>query len=417
MSVKSDQKSPSIDPQVLNQLLAGKKTAAEIEDLLKDLRKAFIEHALQGELTDLLGYPKHQAEGRNSGNSRNGYSRKRVKTDESEIEVEIPRDRNGQFEPQLIGKRQTRWDGFDETILALYARGMSTRDIQGFLKEKYDVPVTPEFVSNVCESVSVGVQEWRTRPLHGIWPILYVDALFLKVRDEGRVISKALYVAVGVNLEGRKELLGLWLGESEGAKFYAQILTELQARGVERILIFCCDGLKGLPEAVETYYPQTVVQTCVVHLIRRSLSFVNFKDRKSVVSDLKPIYQAATETEALQALEQFQLKWDKRYPMIAKSWRANWSRVRPMFELPAEIRRAVYTTNVIESLNFSLRKVIKNRAAFPNDDAVYRLIFLGLKPISQKWTMPIRNWKAALQQLALLSDDQLILDALMATNS
>jgi hypothetical protein len=202
MSVKSDQKTPSIDPQVLKQLLAGKKTAGEIEDLLKDLRKAFIEHALQGELTDLLGYPKHQAEGRNSGNSRNGYSRKRVKTDESEIEVEVPRDRNGQFEPQLIAKRQTRWDGFDETILALYARGMSTRDIQSFLKEKYDVPVTPEFVSNVCESVSVGVQEWRTRLLAGIWPILYVDALFLKVRDEGRVISKALYVAVGVNLEG-----------------------------------------------------------------------------------------------------------------------------------------------------------------------------------------------------------------------
>lgn len=322
MSVKSTQQTPSIDPQLLNQLLAGKKTAGEIEDLLKGLRKAFIEHALQGELTDLLGYPKHQVAGRNSGNSRNGHSRKRVKTDESEIEVDIPRDRQGQFEPQLIAKHQTRWDGFDETILALYARGMSTRDIQSFLKEKYDVPVSPEFVSSVCESVSAGVQEWRTRPLDKIWPILYLDALFLKVRDEGKVVTKALYLAVGVNLEGRKELLGLWLGESEGAKFYAQILTELQSRGVERILILCCDGLKGLPEAVEAYFPQAVVQTCVVHLIRRSLSFVNFKDRKAVAADLRPIYQAATEAEALQALEQFQLKWEKRYPMIAKSWRA-----------------------------------------------------------------------------------------------
>jgi len=416
MSVKSAQQTPSIDPQLLNQLLAGKKTAGDIEDLLKDLRKAFIEHALQGELTDLLGYPKHQVAGRNSGNSRNGHSRKRVKTDESEIEIDIPRDRQGQFEPQLIAKHQTRWEGFDETILALYARGMSTRDIQSFLKEKYDVPVSPEFVSSVCESVSAGVQEWRTRPLDKIWPILYLDALFLKVRDEGKVVTKALYLAVGVNLAGRKELLGLWLGESEGAKFYAQILTELQSRGVERILILCCDGLKGLPEAVETYFPQAVVQTCVVHLIRRSLSFVNYKDRKGVASDLKPVYQAATETEALQALEQFQLKWEKRYPMIAKSWRANWSRVRPMFELPPEIRRAVYTTNVIESLNFSLRKIIKNRAAFPNDEAVFRLIFLGLQPVSRKWTMPIKNWKPALQQLALLFEDQITLDALMATN-
>jgi putative transposase len=416
MSVEPKPKAPSIDPQLLNQLLAGKKTAGDIEDLLKDLRKTFIEHALQGELTDLLGYPKHQAEGRQGGNSRNGHSRKRVKTDQSEIEVAIPRDRQGQFEPKLIAKHQTRWDGFDETILALYARGMSTRDIQSFLKEKYDVPVSPEFVSSVCESVSAGVQEWRARPLERIWPILYLDALFLKVRDEGKVVTKALYLAVGVNLAGRKELLGLWLGESEGAKFYAQIFTELQARGLERVLILCCDGLKGLPEAVETYFPQTVVQTCVVHLIRRSLSFVNFKDRKTVVTDLKPIYQAATESEALQALEQFQIKWEKRYPMIAKSWRTNWSRVRPMFELPPEIRRAVYTTNVIESLNFSLRKIIKNRAAFPNDEAVFRLIYLGLGPVAEKWTMPIKNWKPALQQLALLFEEQLPLDGLLAIN-
>lgn len=410
-------KTSAFDPQLLTQLLADRKTPGQIEDLLKDLRKAFIEHALEGELTDLLGYPKHHPDGRKSGNSRNGFSRKTVKTDESEVEVHIPRDRNAEFDPKLIAKHQKRWDGFDETILALYARGMSTRDIQSFLQEKYDLPVSPEFISSVCESVSEGVQQWRTRPLASLWPILYLDALFLKVRDQGKVVSKALYVAVGVNLEGHKELLGLWLAESEGAKFYGQLLNELQSRGVEEILILCCDGLKGLPEAVASFFPKTTVQTCVVHLVRRSLSFVSYKERKAVAADLKPIYQAATETEALQALDQFQIKWEKRYPMIARSWRGNWDRVRPMFELPAEIRRAVYTTNVIESLNYSLRKILKNRAAFPSDEAVFRLIYLGLQPVSRKWTMPIPNWKMALQQLALLFEDRLPLDRFLATNT
>ncbi len=412
MSVETNQKTPKLDPQIVNQLLAGRQTAGEIEDLLKDLRKAFIESALDGELTHLLGYEKHDASGRNSGNSRNGSSRKTVKTDESQFEINVPRDRNGEFEPQLVGKHQRRWDGFDETILALYARGMSTRDVQSFLREKYDLEISPEFVSSVCESVSAGVQEWRTRPLASVWPIIYLDALFLKVRDEGRVVKKALYVAVGVNLEGRKEMLGLWLGQSEGAKFYLQLLNELKSRGVQDIFIACVDGLKGLPEAIESVFPNTTVQTCVVHLVRHSLSFVSDKERKAVAADLKTVYQAATETEALQALEQFQIKWDKKYPVISRSWRANWSRVKPMFELPEEIRRVVYTTNVIESLNFSLRKIIKGRSAFPNDDSVYRLIYLGLEQISRKWTMPIKNWKAALQQFAILYEDRLPLEAL-----
>ena len=415
MSVETSQKTPKLDPLLVNQLLSGRKTAGEIEDLLKDLRKAFIESALEGELTHLLGYQKHEAAGRNSGNSRNGASRKTVKTDESQFEVEVPRDRNGQFEPQLIGKYQRRWDGFDETILALYAHGMSTRDVQSFLRQKYDIEISPEFVSSVCESLSAGVQEWRTRPLAAVWPILYLDALFLKVRDEGRVVTKALYVAVGVNLEGRKELLGLWLGQSEGAKFYLQLLNELKSRGVEDIFIACVDGLKGLPEAIESVFPKTTVQTCVVHLVRHSLSFVSDKERKAVAADLKTIYQAATETEALQSLEKFQIKWDKKYPVISRSWRANWGRVKPMFELPAEIRRVVYTTNVIESLNFSLRKIIKGRSAFPNDDSVFRLIYLGLEQVSRKWTMPIKNWKAALQQFAILYEDRLPLEALAAT--
>jgi transposase-like protein len=417
MSVQPKQKTPKLDPQLVNQLLSGRKTAGEIEDLLKDLRKAFIESALDGELTHLLGYEKHDASGRNSGNSRNGSSRKRIKTDDSEVEVQVPRDRNGEFDPQLIAKHQRRWDGFDETILALYARGMTTRDIQSFLREKYDIDVSPEFISSVCESVGAGVQEWRTRPLQAVWPILYLDALFLKVRDEGRVIKKALYIAVGINLEGHKELLGLWLGEGEGAKFYLQLLNELASRGVEDIFIACVDGLKGLPEAIESVFPKTTIQTCVVHLVRHSLSFVGHKELKAVASDLKTVYQAATETEALQALEKFQVKWDKKYPVISRSWRANWARVRPMFELPAEIRRVVYTTNVIESLNFSLRKIIKGRSAFPNDDSVYRLIYLGLEQISRKWTMPIKSWKAALQQFAILYEDRLPLEALATTKA
>jgi putative transposase len=415
MSVETGEKTPAFDPQLITQLLSGRKTAGEIEDLLKDLRKAFIESALEGELTHLLGYQKHDPTGRNSGNSRNGHSRKSVQTDGAEVAVEVPRDRNGQFEPQLIAKHQRRWDGFDETILALYARGMSARDGQSFLRQKYDIEVSPEFISAVCESVSAGVAEWRTRPLAAVWPVLSLDALFLKVRDGGRVVKKALYVAVGVNLTGHKEMLGLWLGPGEGAKFYLQLLTELKARGVEEVFIACVDGLKGLPEALEGVFPRTTAQTCVVHLVRQSLNFVSDKERKAVAADLKAVYQAATETEALRALEQFQVKWDKKYPIIARSWRASWARVKPMFELPAEIGRAVYTTNVIESLNFSLRKVIKGRRAFPNDDSVYRLIYLGLEQVSRKWTMPIINWKAALQQFAILYEDRLPFEALATT--
>lgn len=412
MSEAKQKIAPQFDRQLLQQLLAERHTAGEIEDLLKDLRKAFIEHALQGELTHHLGYEKHAAAGRNTGNSRNGSTPKTIRTDEAEVTIQVPHDRQGEFTPQLIGKHQRRWEGFDETILSLYAHGLSTRDMQSFLQTKYDIEVSPEFISSVCESVSAGVKEWRQRPLAAVWPIVYLDALFLKVRDEGKVITKALYVAVGVNLRGHKELLGLWLGQQEGAKFWLQILTELKGRGVSDILILCLDGLKGLPEAIASVFPQATIQTCVVHLVRHSLRFVADKERKAVAAALKPIYQAVSETAALQALERFQSQWDKKYPVIAKAWRANWQRVKPMFELPAEIRQAVYTTNVIESLNFSLRKILKNRNAFPHDEAVYRLLYLGLERISQKWTMPIRNWRAALQQFAILFADRLPLEVL-----
>lgn len=417
MSVDAKQKTTSFPPELLDQLMVGRNTAADIEELLKDLRKSFIEHALEGELTFTLGYEKNDPKGNNSGNSRNGYSSKKVKTENATTEVKIPRDRQAEFEPLLIRKHQRRWDGFDDTILALYARGMTTRDIQSFLRERYEIDVSPEFISSVCENVAAGVAEWRSRPLAAVWPIVYLDALFLKVRDEGKVVTKALYLAVGINLEGHKEILGLWLGFSEGAKFYLQILNELKGRGIEDILILCADGLKGLPDAVTTVFPKTTVQTCLVHLVRHSLSFVHQQERKAVALDLKRIYQAGTETEALEALAEFQEKWEKKYPVIIRSWKNNWERVRPMFELPTEIRKAVYTTNIIESLNYSLRKIIKGRAAFPNDEAVYRLIYLGLEHVSKKWTMPIRNWKAALQQLAILFENRIPLEALTLNQS
>lgn len=417
MSVKTksadpEQAPPSFPPELLDQLLSGKNTAADIEQLLKDLRKSFIEHALEGELTHLLGYGKHSVEGYNTGNSRNGSTSKKVKTEKSEIEIRVPRDRIGEYEPKLVGKHQRRWDGFDDTIIALYARGMTMRDIQSFLREKYDVDVSPEFISTVCESISAGVTEWRSRSLSAIWPVVYVDALFIKVRDNGKVVSKALYVVIGVNLQGRKELLGLWLGLSEGAKFYLQIFTELKERGVEDILILCADGLKGLPEAVASSFHQTTFQTCIVHMVRNSLSYVDYKERKEVAADLKMIYNSPTESTALDALDLFEQKWGKTYPVIVRSWRNNWEKVKPMFELPAEIRKAVYTTNIIESLNSSLRKILKGRSAFPNDDAVYRLIFLGLENATRKWTMPIKSWKAALQQLAILFEDRIPLEAI-----
>lgn len=374
--------------------------------LIKQLTKRALESALDGELTDHLGYPAHDPTGRGSGNSRNGKGRKRLQSTEGALDIEVPRDRNGSFEPQIVRKRQRRLAGLDDKIISLYARGLSTREIQAELVELYGAEVSPTLISNVTDSVLEDVKAWQNRPLEAVYPILYFDCLFVKSRQEGPIINKAVYLALGVNLEGEKELLGLWIAETEGAKFWLSVFTELKSRGLEDCFIACVDGLKGLPEAIESVYPQTRVQLCIVHQVRNSLKYVTWKNRKVVASSLRAIYSAASESAARDALQQFNEQWGEQYPAIVPSWEKNWERLTPFFDFPKEIRKVVYTTNAIESLNYSLRKVIKGRGAFPHDDAIRKLLYLGLKNVSKKWTMPIRDWKAALNQFIILYGDR-----------
>jgi len=394
-----------ITPELLDELLKDYQSPEDMfghDGLLQQLTKAVVERALQGELTHHLGYEKHSPEGNNSGNSRNGKSKKTIRGKRGQLEIDVPRDRNAKFEPQLIKRGQTRFDGFDDKIISMYARGMTCREIQSHLQEIYSVEVSPDLISTVTDGVIDEVRAWQSRPLDAVYPILYLDALQVKVKDQGRVSNKAIYLAIGVNLHGTKEVLGMWSSETEGAKFWLSIITELKNRGVRDIFIACVDGLKGFPEAIETIFPKTQVQLCLVHLVRFSLAYVSYKERKAVATDLKLIYRAATAGEAEQHLAAFAQKWDARYPSIAKSWRVNWARIVPMFGFPEEIRRAVYTTNAIESLNMSLRKVIKTRASFPNDDAAFKLLYLALRNIAKKWTMPIPNWSRAMQAFAII---------------
>jgi len=399
-----------ITSEVLDELLKEYKTPEDMlgnNGLLQQLTKALVERALEGEMTHHLGYERHDGAGDKSGNSRNGKSKKTITGKRGSVEIEVPRDRASEFEPQLVRKGQRRFDGFDDKIISMYARGMSCRQIQAHLQEIYAVEVSPDLISTVTDGVIDEVRTWQSRPLDPLYPILYLDALQVKIKSEGRISNKAIYLAIGVNLQGTKEVLGMWASENEGAKFWLGVITELKNRGVRDIFIACVDGLKGFPEAIETVFPQTTVQLCLVHLVRYSLAYVSFKDRKALVSDLKTIYRAASATEAEQQLEAFAEQWDARYPMIAKSWRANWTRVVPMFGLPADIRRAVYTTNAIESLNMSLRKIIKCRSSFPSEEAAFKLLYLALQNAAKKWTMPIPNWSRAMNQFAILYDGRL----------
>jgi putative transposase len=394
-------------PELLDELLKDYQKPDDLlgqDGILQQLTKALVERALQGELTHHLGYEKHDSAGDNSGNSRNGTTPKTLKGKRGQVRIDVPRDRNAEFEPQLIRKGQTRFDGFDEKVISLYARGMTQREIQGHLEEIYGVEVSPSLISTVTDAVLDEVRAWQSRPLDSVYPILYLDALQVKVKSQGRVVNKAIYLAFGVNLQGLKEVLGMWAAEAEGAKFWMQVVTELKNRGVQDIFIACVDGLKGFPEAIEAVYPQTQVQLCMVHMVRHSLSYVSHKNRKPVADDLKEIYQAATVEEAERQLAQVEETWAASYPVIARSWRQNWARVVPMFSYPSEIRRAVYTTNTIESLNMTLRKVSKNRPLFPSDEAVFKLLYLALRNISKRWTMPIPNWSGALNQFAILFD-------------
>jgi len=403
----------TIDNELINSLLKDYKKPEDLigeNGLLKQLTKQLLERAMAAELTEHVGYEKHEVSGRNSGNSRNGKSAKTLKGTFGILPIEVPRDRNGTFEPQIIEKHQTRFTGFDDNIISLYARGLSTREIQQHLEEIYQVEVSPALISSVTDEVIDEVKAWQNRPLEEVYPILYLDALQFKVRDGAHVRNKAIYVAIGVKLSGLKEVLGLWVAQTEGAKFWLQVMTELKNRGVTDIFIACVDGLKGFPEAIETVFPKTEVQLCIVHLVRYSLNYVGWKQRKEVARDLKTIYTSATEAEAETRLAEFAAKWDAKFPTIAKSWRSNWARVIPFFAHPPEIRRVIYTTNVIESLNMSLRKVTKTRSSFPNDEAVLKLLYLALRNIAKKRTTPVRDWKAALNRSALLSDHETLLD-------
>jgi len=398
-----------ISSKLLDELLADYKKPEDIigeNGLLKQLTKAVLERALNAELTEHVGYEKHDPAGYNSGNSRNGSTKKTLKGEFGEMELETPRDRNGSFEPRIVSKGQTRFDGFDDKIISMYSRGMTTREIEGHLKEMYNVEVSPTLISNVTEAVMEEVRTWQSRPLDEVYPILYMDALRVKVRDGGHILNKAIHVAIGVNLEGHKEVLGLWTAQNEGAKFWLQVLTELQNRGVKDIFIACVDGLKGFPEVIESVYPKAEVQTCIVHMVRASLKYVSWKQRKEVATDLRQIYTAATAYDAEVQLDGFAQKWDAVCPMVSQTWRRHWDRITPFFAYPAEIRKVIYTTNAVESLNMSVRKIIKMRGSFPNDEAAMKLLYLALRNASKKWTMPVQNWRAALNRFSILWPDR-----------
>jgi putative transposase len=394
-------KPPAISDLLLDQLLAGSdaKTAFDKDGLLDELKKALAERALNAEMDHHLGAGDRDG----AGNSRNGYGSKTVLTDTGKIELEIPRDRHSTFDPQLIAKYQRRFPGFDGKIVSMYARGMSVREIQGHLRDLYGIDVSPDLVSAVTDAVLDEIAEWQNRPLEALYALIFFDAIRIKVRDEGTVRNKAVYVALGVRPDGTKEILGLWIEQSEGAKFWLRVMNELKDRGVEDVLIAIVDGLKGFPEAITAVFPQTQVQTCIVHLLRHSLEFVSYKDRKAVAAALKGIYRAKNAEAGKAALEDFaEGQWGRKYPAIAQSWRRNWTEVIPFFAFPDEVRRIIYTTNSIEALNSKLRRAVRARGHFPTDEAAMKLLFLVLNLAQKEWKMPPREWTMAKAQFAIL---------------
>jgi len=383
------------------------KTGEDLSALSADIVKLTVEAALGAEMDHHLGYAKHDVSGHQSGNSRNGYSSKTLKGDHGEIELDTPRDRNSEFEPRLVAKGQTRITGMDDQILALYAKGLTTREIVEAFEELYGANVSAGLISQVTNAVLDRVSEWQHRPIDAVYPIVYLDCIVLKVRQDKRVINKSIYLALGINLDGHKELLGLWIGETEGAKFWLSVLTELKNRGLEQILIACVDGLSGFPKAIEVVYPQARIQLCIVHMVRNSLRYVSWKDYKGVTSDLKRIYRSASEAEAVQELDRFADIWDHKYPQISKSWRTHWPNLITLFDYPDEIRKVIYTTNAIESLNSVIRKSIKKRKLFPNDNSALKVVFLACESASKKWTMAIQNWKPVMSRFMIEFEEQL----------
>lgn len=383
------------------------KTPEDLAAFSSQLTKITVEAALSAEMQAHLGYAPHESASEGNANSRNGYSPKTLKGVHGEITINTPRDRDASFEPHIVRKGQTRVTGMDDQILSLYAKGMSTRDIGEVFEEMYGTGVSAGLVSKVTNAVMDQVIEWQNRPLDAVYPIIYLDCIVLKVREDKRVIGKSIYLALGVNLEGQKELLGLWISENEGAKLWLQVLTELKNRGVEQPLIMCIGGLKGFPDAINTVFPQTRVQLCIIHRVRNSLRFVPWKDYRAVTADLKRIYRSVTEQEAALELDRFEGIWGTKYPQIAKSWRNHWPNLITLFDFPEDIHCVIYTTNAIESLNSVIRKSVKTRKLFPNDASATKVVYLAIQAASKKWTMPVRNWKEAMNHFMIEFEEQL----------
>lgn len=399
----------AISKDVLDELMKNYTGPDDItgpDGLLKQLSKALIERAMQTEITDQLGYEKSDQGKKETDNRRNGSSKKKLRTDQGPMEIDVPRDRNGEFEPVIIPKHQREFKGFDDKILSMYSRGMTTREIAGHLKEIYGTEVSPELISRATDSVKELLDEWRNRPLEPFYPVLFLDALVIPVKDDSKIQKKAFFLALAIRMDGQKELLGLWAEQNEGAKFWLGALNELKNRGVQDVLIASVDGLTGFPDAINAVFPKTEVQLCIVHLVRNSLKFVPFKDRKAVAADLKKIYLCPSEETARAELDAFSERWDTKYPMISRSWRSKWPEIVPFLKFPEVIRKVVYTTNAIESLNYSIRKVTKNRQSFPTTEAAMKLVFMALQNISKRWTMPLRDWGAAVNQFVIIYGDR-----------
>jgi putative transposase len=399
----------AITDDMLDQLLGNAKTQDDLfgkDGILKQLSKQLMERLLEMEMTNHLGYMKHAVAGHNSGNSRNGKTKKTVKTGTGEIEITVPRDRQSEFEPILVEKRQSHLKGLDDQVLSLYARGMTVRDIQSHLTELYGTEISRDLISTMTDAVLEDVTEWRNRPLDQVYPIVFIDGFVAKCRLDGRVSNRTVYVIYGINMEGQKDVIGLYIGENEGAKFWLQVLTELKNRGVNDIFILCADGLKGLPESVEAAFPTATFQTCIVHMVRHSLNYVPYQEKKVVAEDLKKIYQSPTRESALSALDDFELTWGDKYGAIVKSWRQNWEKITPFLDFPMEIRKVIYTTNIVESLNATLRKAVRNRGHFSTEDSLMKVLYLAIRGVSKKWNLPIRDWRLALNRFAIIFPDR-----------
>lgn len=397
---------PSIDAAVTE--ILSKASPSDLfgkEGLFQELKKQMINKILEKEMESHVGYEKHSKALKDSENRRNGSYEKTIIDDEGrKVKIEVPRDRDGEFEPILIPKGIRQFKGFDEKVISLYARGMTIREIQAHLEEIYATKVSPELISKVTDGVLEEISTWQNRPLDTIYPIIYLDCIYVKSRDNHVIINKAVYIAIGVNIDGKKELLGIWIGKTEGSKFWMQVVTELKNRGIEKIYVACVDGLKGFPEAINAIFPDTIVQLCIVHMVRNSTKYVSYKDLKEVTADLKLIYSAINESEGIRALQNFGKKWDHKYPIIFDIWQRNWCGIAPFYSFPEAIRKVIYTTNVIESANYQIRKIIKSKGVFPDDKSVQKIIYLALTNAQKKWTMPIRDWAIALNQFTILCD-------------